>query len=142
MHTNTENDYNYIIIILVSTAYCINRFLLKEVIRLPLISYILKCYFNDWLAGIGIIAYLNLLCGVSSWQCRKVADISSAAFICLICGLLWEYALPELIQCGTSDFWDIAAYIIGGISYVLIFHTYTKHYYRNNCCKAINNERK
>ncbi len=142
MRRATENDCNYIIIILVSAAYCTNRFLLKDIVEFPWISYMLKCYFNDWLAGIGIIAYLNLLCSVSSWQCRKVADIPSAAFVCLLCGVLWEYALPELIPCGTSDFWDIAAYILGGISYVLMSHIHFRHCYRGNCCKTTNNERK
>lgn len=126
MRRAAESERDFAALILVSTAYCANRFWLREAVRLPLISYILKCYFNDWLAGIGIIAYLNLLRSVSSWQCKRVTDIPSAVFICFVCGLLWEYALPGVLRCGTSDPGDIAAYILGGISYVLISHTYRR----------------
>ena len=136
MRLKTESDRNFIVIILVSAAYCVNRFLLREAIQLPLMSYILKCYFNDWLAGIGIIAYLNLLQSVSSLRCERITDISSAVFICFVCGLLWEYALPGVLRCGTSDPWDVAAYILGGISYVLISHTYRRYCFGYRRCET------
>ena len=134
MRRDADSERDFAVLILVSAAYCINRFWLRETVRLPLISYILKCYFNDWLAGIGMIAYLNLLRSVSSLRRGRVEDIPSAAFVCFICGLLWEYALPALTRHGTSDPWDIAAYILGGISYVLISHTYRQHCFGYKRC--------
>lgn len=102
-----ESKYNLIIIPSVATTYCANCFWLKKAAKFPIISYILKCHFNDWLAGIGIVAYINLL--LILWQTGKIRikSISSASFICLVCGLLWEYALPLLFRRGTSDFGDI-----------------------------------
>lgn len=127
-HTQTEVKFDLIIMASVAAAYNANRFWLREAVKQPMVSYILKCHFNDWLAGIGIIAYLNLLQSTNLTAAERVESIFHASFICLICGLLWEYAIPQFIRRGTSDCWDIAAYILGGIAYILIFYIYSECY--------------
>lgn len=101
----------------VSLAYCVNRFWWKSALDIPVLSYLLRCHFNDWLAGICVMAYLNLTMSLSGYRLR-LATYSGAAAVCLACGLLWEYVLPTVFPHGTSDVWDVAAYVWGGLTYV------------------------
>ena len=82
---------------------------------MPIISYILKCHFNDFLAGIVIISYLNLLFSISRFNHIKIDNYFKSISICFLCGMLWEYILPLVYSHGTSDMWDIASYVLGGI---------------------------
>ena len=107
------------VILFISLAYGINRFWLKTAVRFPVVSYILKCHFNDFLAGICIIAYINLLFSFSRFRHIRVSGIASAVMVCFFCGLLWEYILPAFFSHGTSDIWDIAAYVLGGAVYII-----------------------
>lgn len=107
-------------LLLISCLYCANRFWLKDAVVAPMISYFLRCYFNDCLAGIAVIAYTNLVFGLSRMGKAIVKTYSAAALVCIACGILWEYLLPAFIQHGTSDVWDIAAYVLGGCTYIIL----------------------
>lgn len=107
-------------LLLISCLYCVNRFWLKDAVVAPMISYFLRCYFNDCLAGIAVIAYTNLIFGLSRMGKAIVKTYSAAALVCIACGILWEYLLPAFIQHGTSDVWDIAAYVLGGCTYIIL----------------------
>lgn len=108
------------VILIVAVLYCINRFCLKQIIDFSIISYILKCHFNDFLAGIGFIAYLNCLFFVSKFNSIRVDKMSIVVCIEAFSGVLWEYILPMLFRHGTSDIWDILAYILGGMAYIVL----------------------
>lgn len=112
------------VILLVSLAYGINRFWLKNAISLPVISYVLKCHFNDWLAGIVLIAYINLLLSFSRYRHIKLDNGVTVVWVCFFCGLLWEYIFPFFWSHGTSDIWDIVSYAIGGKVYIMLLNRY------------------
>ena len=101
-------------------VYLVNRFCLKESIDIPILRYILRCHFNDFLAGILFLAYINLLLSFSKFSQIRIQSISAVTFIMCLCGIAWEYVLPLLHGRGTCDPWDIGAYICGGIAYTLI----------------------
>ena len=111
--------FDAITLAIISLAYCVNRFWLKNALGVPVVSYLLKCHFNDWLAGICVMTYLNLVMSLGGYRLR-LRTYPGAAAVCLACGLLWEYALPMVFPHGTSDVWDVAAYVLGGLTYVLL----------------------
>lgn len=114
---------NMVILLCVTCLYCLNRFWLKRIPSLPAIEYILKCHFNDFLAGIAILAYVNLILSFSIYQKAVIVSFSKGVIFSFVCGVLWEYIMPVFFPHGTSDYLDIASYILGGVFYILIFHT-------------------
>lgn len=108
-------------IVCVLFLYALNRFYLKNVIVIPAISYILKCHFNDFLGGIFIIAYINLILEHSNYRHYRVDTVSMAVTITIICGIFWEYVAPFFLHQGVSDVYDVIAYVLGGITYLLLW---------------------
>ena len=82
------------------------------------------------MAGVGIIAYINLVLNKSKYRNKNINSYKVAMVVCLTCGTLWEYVFPWIIPHGTSDIWDIVSYMIGGISYIIISNLYS-HYLHN-----------
>ena len=113
---------NVIVLLCIACLYCVNRFWLKETISLPVISYVLKCHFNDFLAGIAILAYINLMLSISKYHNKAILTFPKGFGVALGCGLLWEYLLPIFFPHGTSDIYDVLAYLLGGVSYISIIH--------------------
>ena len=107
-------------IVCVLFLYALNRFYLKNVVVIPAISYILKCHFNDFLGGIFIIAYINLILEHSKYRHYRVDTVSKAVTITLICGIFWECVAPFFVHQGVSDVYDVIAYVLGGITYLLL----------------------
>lgn len=129
--------FDLIVAALVLFAYGLNRFWLKTLVIAPGFSYLLKCHFNDWLAGISLIAYFNLVLSVSQYRHIKIKSSLDAVLICLACGILWEYILPGIFSYGTSDMWDMVAYTLGGISYVALFRA-DQYLRKKRECKKCN----
>lgn len=130
--TDTGRCFDLFIILVISIAYSLNRFYLKTIVDVPIISYILKCHFNDFLAGIGIIAYLNLLFAVSKYRQLKVSSYAMAMSLCFLCGMLWEYVFPLVFPHGTSDILDVLSYMIGGTAYIKLLRTHMNRQSYNN----------
>ena len=107
-------------IVCVLFLYALNRFYLKNVVVIPAISYLLKCHFNDFLGGIFIIAYINLILEHSKYRHYRVDTVSMAVTITLMCGIFWEYVAPFFLHQGVSDVYDVIAYVLGGITYLLL----------------------
>ena len=131
--------FDFIVVVLISALYCSNRFWLKNVVNIPILSYLLKCYFNDYLAGIGIIAYMNLVLYVSKYRYIRIKTLSCAIVICFACGLLWEYILPQIFPHGTSDKWDVVSYVLGGVSYIEFFRGYQYRQMLRTVCELPSN---
>lgn len=117
---NTKSRFDQAVIIMIAVAYCMNRFWLKKVVSNWTLSYLLNSHFNDWLAGISIVAYINLILSKSKYTYIRIKNCWQAIVVCLCCGLLWEYVLPYLVQRGISDKWDVLAYILGGVTYIAL----------------------
>lgn len=128
--TRPNFKFELSLILLIAVIYCLNRFWLKETVEFPVISVILKCYFNDWMAGIGIIAYINLVLDKSKYRSKKITSFKVAIIVCLICGILWENVFPRIFPHGVCDIWDVVAYIFGGITYIIVSNLYS-HYAQN-----------
>ena len=111
---------NIVFLICSACLYCLNRFLLKKIVQTPVVGYLLKCHFNDFLAGIAFLAYVNLLLSLSKYRCKVITTFPKGISISLACGVLWEFIFPLLFPHGTSDYLDIIAYILGGIVYILL----------------------
>ena len=109
---------NIFILLLIAAVYSVNRFWLKEAVSHPIIGYILRCHFNDYLAGIAILAYINVLLSISKYHEKLIATFFKGFFISFLCGLIWEYFLPMIFPHGTSDFVDVISYVLGGITYI------------------------
>ena len=108
------------ILFLLTIFYTVNRIYLKGKTNTPCLDYILKCHFNDFLAGIAIISYINI---ALLFSCNKEVRIDTyrlSIVITICCGLIWEYVLPSIFQHGVSDIYDVVAYISGGIVYVFL----------------------
>lgn len=61
----------------------------------------------------------------------------------LACGIMWEYLLPYVYPRGTSDVYDVVAYIAGGITYTQLCKlTHKEEYYEKDCensnCDSVN----
>lgn len=116
-------DRNWIVSFGVLLLYSLNRFYLKKAVNVPIITYLLKCHFNDWLGGILIIAYINGILNLSRYRGHQIATLKAAILTTILCGIVWEYITPYLFHRGTSDIYDVIAYVIGGMTYILLYHT-------------------
>ena len=129
---------NLAILLCIACLYCLNRFWLKEAIIQPVIHYVLKSHFNDFLAGIAISAYLNLVLSLSKYRRKVILTLPRVIIFTLLCALLWEYILPLIFPHGVSDYYDVIAYVLGGIIYITLIHV-LKHF---NMKKGVNRCRK
>lgn len=99
------------------TVYTLNR-LFKSHIDVPVLGYLCRCHLNDFIGGGVFICYTNLILIFSQRQPRY-----SAVFvvpIALAASLMWEYAAPLLLPYSTSDFLDVAAYVLGALLYMAV----------------------
>ena len=113
-------DRDAVIIVCVLILYSLNRFIFKTVVNVPVVSYFLKCHFNDWLGGIFIVAYINVVLQHSRYKHVRIHTLLHAILINAFCGIVWEFIGPYVFHHGTSDCYDILAYIIGGITYIML----------------------
>ena len=77
---------------------------------------ILGSYGADVLAGAWILCFLNLLL---VWSGRKMLKPVPAVLFVLGCGVFWEYITPLYLARSVSDPLDVAAYLAGGIIYMM-----------------------
>ena len=120
--TRIKENCNLRIIAYVLFLYGLNRFYLKNTVTIPIISYLLKSHFNDWLAGIFIIAYINFVLGNSRFIAYQIHTFPFASLTTILCGVFWEYITPNIFHYGVSDKYDIVAYFLGGITYLLLHY--------------------
>lgn len=137
MTRETKNNISFLFIL--ASVYGVNRLWLREAISHPIIGYILKCHFNDYLAGIAIIAYINLVLSLSKYHEKMITTYFKGFIITSLCGIIWEYILPKVLPHGTSDFFDVISYVLGGITYIWLIRA--QQFY-NITGEKINHEKK
>lgn len=115
--------YEIKILMITMTLYLLNR-VCKSYINIPFIGYICRCHLNDFFGGIVFMAYINLL--LFNYKKIRIANLLHTILIMIICGILWEYFFPLFLPYSISDFYDVIAYVVGGIVYQLIIITITK----------------
>ena len=73
------------------------------------------CYFNDILAGLSFIAYVNLLL----FHLNKRLRFKEGFVIIVVAGFFWEYCIPLVKKTSISDIYDVVAYLGGFAIYFM-----------------------
>lgn len=106
-------------LIIAMTIYIINRFILKN-LEIPYISYLLKNHLGDYIGGIVFCIYLNVI--LFTGKRKPINKFGIIFTIMLFVSILWEYFFPLFLKYSTSDLLDIIAYMLGTITYYLLFY--------------------
>ena len=110
-----KTKINIIIIFISVFLYLLNRLILKDITE-GLIHWFLVCYWNDITGAIAVSAYVD---SIIFHYSKKEIHIWDLIVILLICGLFWEIITPLFRKNSVCDFWDIVAYMTGGVIYYL-----------------------
>lgn len=116
-----------IIFLFVMMLYCLNRFFLREVVSVPLISDILKCHFNDCCGSVAFLSYINLVLACSKYRHKQIQSIKTIILIVLGISICWEGFAPLISSKSTADWFDVLAYMIGGLSYWVIKQLWSRN---------------
>ena len=103
---------NITIIIVCGGFYWINRLWLTEVVAGGL-QWFLRCYFGDILAGLVLPAFTSLL--LLTFHRSPLRKWRPTALLLLGAGLVWECLAPLWKPGAVFDWWDFAAYQLGGL---------------------------
>lgn len=125
MRLNKKQKKDLMFFIVPLILFQVNE-LIKADVQIPVLGYVLRCHFNDYLGGISFAAYLNFILSLSNWTSFQLTKIQHFLIAGLLCGICWELITPLFIQSSTGDFWDVIAYILGMLTYwffseVLVF---------------------
>lgn len=120
-----KNKDNIYIICVCFLLYFINQ-IVKSKISIPIISIVLKNYFNDAVCGCLIISYANIVLDCYEKEVNWLNSIYSIIVFNAICGVFWEYVIPCFREERVSDFKDIIAYVLGGIVYRICYKVRNK----------------
>ena len=66
-------------------------------------------------------AYLNLVISLSRWPERRLCKPLQFILAGLLCGLAWEGIAPLVLPDSTGDWLDVAAYVLGMLTYWLLW---------------------
>ena len=108
--------YNLVIILGVLSLYFLNNSYFKSHTA-GIVRYIMICHFNDYLCGVLFLAYSNIFLATRNLKLRKIFPI---ILYSLFSGVFWEYVTPLYRKKSVSDWLDVFAYVLGGITYWFI----------------------
>ena len=110
-------EFNIKIFLVFFPLYLINR-LIKAYIEFPVLGYLCQCHLNDYIGGIIFCAYLNIT--IILGHRKPILSLIPLCSIMLGVSLLWEYFFPLILPYSTSDPWDVAAYMLGTLTYYIV----------------------
>ena len=116
MRLNKRQKKDLLFFIVPLILFQVNE-LIKADVQIPVLGYLLRCHFNDYLGGISFAAYLNLVLSLSNWTSFRLTKVRHFLVASLFCGICWEVITPLFIKTSTGDAWDIIAYILGMLTY-------------------------
>lgn len=118
---------NLMLSIILLTLYSLNRFtpIFKSTIFM---REFFKNYFNDFLATILLLAYVNLLLGAANY--KIITELTIIMFLGMLSSYTWEFITPIILRRGTSDWLDVVCYLFGSLYYWL-FINYSVNFKRN-----------
>ncbi|MCZ2257801.1 hypothetical protein [Sporosarcina sp. G11-34] len=93
--------------------YIVNRLYLKNVLGWSFIQN----HFNDVLAGMLIVAVVNVLAMLGDQRKLLLIRFMRILLFTFVCGLFWEYVTPLYVSYSVSDRFDVLAYMTGGLLY-------------------------
>ena len=117
MIKKNERNTSVLIFIFALILYVINNYF-KQDIKISVLGPIFKYHFNDYLAGIVFLSYVNFVLSFSKF--KQANDLKSVFFYSIVCSIAWELILPMLSAKSTGDILDVLAYFLGALSYYLI----------------------
>ena len=100
--------------------YAVNTGLLRGHAGGPA-GWFLSCYANDLFAGLAMCAWADLLLRLG--RLPPVRSWHQSVPLLLGCGLVWEVLAPLWKAGAVFDPWDLAAYQIGGIFFLILTDT-------------------
>ena len=104
---------NMYIIVICICIYLVNEMFFKNFTK-GLLNYISICYFNDFMAPIIFLSYMNIILLTRRQEVKKITTI---ILVCIINGVLWEYGADLVKDGSVIDLYDFIAYLLGGIVY-------------------------
>lgn len=118
-----------IILAVCGGLYWLNRLWLSEITGGGL-HWFLTCYFSDILAGLVLPAVVGLILLAAKWP--AIRSWWPTALLMLGAGLVWECLAPLWKPGAVFDWWDFAAYQLGGLLYFLISNCILRRKNANN----------
>ena len=109
---------NIIIILFCLSLYIINNYIIKRIENVFQDFFI--CWFNDLLAPILVLAYINFRFGDN----HKLNSLLTVLLLCTVFCAVWEIGGLIIKQNSTFDPLDIACYYIGGLIYYFAMRVY------------------
>jgi len=118
---------NLTAIIFVIIVYTANYFVLKNHTS-GWVWLFSVCYLNGILAPVFLLSYSNIIFGFVS---RRLS-IGGILWITMLSALVWEFIAPLYNSKSVTDWFDVLAYVVGGLIYiVLIDRRHLTNYYTN-----------
>lgn len=120
---------NLFILVICGGLYWLCRLWLRDVAA-GLLQWFLICYFSDILAGLvlpsiaGLVLFAAKRPAIQRWR--------HIALLLLGAGLVWEWLAPLWKPGAVFDWWDFAAYQLGGLLYFLICNCILRRKNANN----------
>lgn len=90
--------------------YIMNKFYIAVQFNWPFAQH----YLNDVLAGILVVAIVNILAVLSNEGRLLLTNLGRVLVFTFLCGMFWEYVTPIYLQYSVSDPFDVMAYMVGG----------------------------
>ena len=119
-----ETVINAVILLIVLLIYlCKPLIIANKSLDVSLIRFYTS-YAHDFLAGVAIISYINLLLVLFSYP--SITSLTVMLTITLLCGIIWEFFAPYLKENSVTDLYDIAAYCLGAMFYYFVIRQIIK----------------
>lgn len=90
---------------------------IKYNIEIPILDVIMQNHFNDFLGGISIMAYINLILSLKKDKPLRIEKFWILTLSIILIGIFWEVISPLYLSNSTGDPLDIFAYFLGGCAY-------------------------
>lgn len=104
--------FNLIVFIVALSLYCLNNHFLHE------INWFFMSYFNDFLAIIVLLSFLNVI------YPYKLTNVWIITLVTILASFVWEYVALFIKQGAIFDFMDIICYFASMVVYLAILYFY------------------
>jgi len=102
------------------SMYVLNTLIFSKITSFQL-NYFFNCYFNDLLAPILLLSYINLLLSILK---EKIYSLKYLILIILLCSIVWEYLIIYFKPNSVSDPLDVLFYLLGTLIYWFLAKTW------------------
>jgi hypothetical protein len=102
------------------SMYVLNTLIFSKITSFRL-NYFFNCYFNDLLAPILLLSYINLLLSILK---EKIYSLKYLILIILLCSIVWEYLIIYFKPNSVSDPLDVLFYLLGTLIYWFLAKTW------------------